>query len=544
MQQLVTDLAKQINGEVLADEETLEHYSRDASLFQIKPKVVTFPKDTEDIQSLVRYVAKHRKSGLSLTPRSAGTDMTGGPLTESIVVDMNRHFNHILHVGGGGATTEPGVFYRDFEKATLEHNLLLPCYTASRELNTVGGMAANNSGGEKTLTYGKTEDYVTELEVVLRDGNVYTLKPLNRRQLDDKMKLAGLEGELYRKTFALLENNYDKIKAAKPNVSKNSAGYLLWNVWDRKTFDLTKLFVGSQGTLGIITKIKLRLVKPKKRSRMLVVFLTDLAPLGDIVNTVLQYKPESFESYDDHTLGLAIRFFPEILKAIKAKNAFKLGLQFIPEMLTVLTSGVPKLILMAEFAGDSDSEVQKRALAAQTALAPLKIRTLVTKNKSEGKKYWIVRRESFNLLRHHIKGKHTAPFIDDIVVTPAQLPEFLPELNAVMKQYNLIYTIAGHVGDANFHIIPLMDLADPESHRIIPELSRKVYDLVLKYHGSISGEHNDGLIRTPFLRQMYGDHIYKLFGEVKDIFDPENIFNPGKKVDAKMSYAMNHLVHK
>lgn len=544
MEKLVADLAKQINGEVLADEETLEHYSRDASLFQIKPKVVTFPKDTDDVRALVNYVVKHKKTGISLTPRSAGTDMTGGPLTESIVVDMNRHFNHILHVGGGSATTEPGVFYRDFEKATLEHNLLLPCYTASRELNTVGGMAANNSGGEKTLTYGKTEDYVTELEVVLRDGNVYTLKPLNRRQLDDKMKLSGLEGDIYRKMYALLENNYDTVKAAKPNVSKNSAGYLLWNIWDRKTFDLTKLFVGSQGTLGIITKIKLRLVKPKKRSRMLVVFLTDLAPLGTIVNTVLTHKPESFESYDDHTLGLAIRFFPEILKAIKAKNAFKLGLQFIPEILTVLTSGIPKLILMAEFAGDSDHEVQKRALAAQTALAPLKIRTLVTKNKSEGKKYWIVRRESFNLLRHHIKGKHTAPFIDDIVVTPSQLPEFLPELNAVMKQYDLIYTIAGHVGDANFHIIPLMDLSNPESHKIIPELSRKVYDLVLKYHGSISGEHNDGLIRTPFLRQMYGDHIYKLFGEVKDIFDPDNIFNPGKKVDAKMAYAMKHLVHK
>lgn len=539
---LADELKDIIDGEVLNDETTLEHYSRDASLFEIKPKVVVFPKSVADVEALVQYASK-KKGKVSLTPRSAGTDMTGGPLTTSIVVDMNRHFNHVLHVGGGKAVTEPGVFYRDFEKKTLEHNLLLPCYTASRELNTVGGMAANNSGGEKTLTYGKTEDYVTELDVVLADGKTYTLKPLNQQQLDEKLKQKDFEGELYRKVYKLVEENYDVIQAAKPNVSKNSAGYLLWNVWDRKTFNLAQLIIGSQGTLGIITKIGFRLVKPKKKSRMLVVFLHELSQLGEIVNKVLAYKPESFESYDDHTLSLAIQFFPELLKAMKGKSLIKLGLQFIPEAVTVLTAGIPKLILMAEFTGDSDYDVQKRALAAQAALADFKLRTLVTRKKSEGKKYWIVRRESFNLLRHHIKGKHTAPFIDDIVVKPAQLPEFLPALNNIMKDYNLIYTIAGHVGDANFHIIPLMDLSKPESHKIIPELSRRVYDLVIQYGGSITGEHNDGLIRTPFLRQMYGDKVYRLFEEVKEIFDPQGIFNPGKKVGASMSYAMKHLVN-
>lgn len=320
---------------------------------------------------------------------------------------------------------------------------------------------------------------------------------------------------------------------------------MLWNIWDRETgkFNLAQLFVGSQGTLGIITKIKLRLVKPKKKSRMLIIFLNDLGNLGNIVNQVLKFKPESFESYDDHTLTLAIQFFPEILKAIKGKNMFKLGLQFIPEALTVLTSGMPKLILMAEFTGDNDYEVQKRAYTAQASLKEYKLRTLVTRKKSEGKKYWIVRRESFNLLRHHVRDKHTAPFIDDVVVTPSQLPTFLPELNDIMKDYKLIYTIAGHVGDANFHIIPLMDLSNPESRKIIPELSRKVYDLVIKYGGSITGEHNDGLIRTPFLRQMYGNEVYKLFEQVKEILDPQNILNPGKKVDASMSYAMKHLIH-
>lgn len=543
MSSLTDELKNQIDGDVLDDDATLDHYSRDASLFEIRPKVVTFPKTAEDVQRLVRYAAQ-KKGRISLTPRSAGTDMTGGPLTESVVVDMNRYFTKIFHIGGGMASTQPGVFYRDFEKKTLEHNLLLPCYTASRELNTVGGMVANNSGGEKTLTYGKTEDYVTELDVVLADGNCYTFKPLNRTQLQAKMEQKNYEGKIYRKMYDLIERHYDRIQAAKPDVSKNSAGYLLWKIWDRKTFNLGQLFVGSQGTLGIITRVGLRLVKPKKKSRMLVIFLSDLDRLGDIVNKVLTFQPESFESYDDHTLSLAIQFFPEILKAMKAKNLLALSLQFLPELLTLMTIGMPKLILMAEFTGDSDHEVQKRANAAQAALAQLRLRTLVTHRKSESKKYWIVRRESFNLLRHHIKGKHTAPFIDDIVVKPAQLPQFLPELNNIMREYKLIYTIAGHVGDANFHIIPLMDLSNPESRKIIPELSRRVYDLVIHYGGSITGEHNDGLIRTPFLRQMYGEKVYQLFEEVKAIFDPDAIFNPGKKVGAKMSYAMKHLVQK
>lgn len=539
---LKTKIAEFFKGEIDDSDATLASHSRDASLFEIKPQLVVYPKDAADIENLVIFVEKNRKYGLSLTPRSAGTDMTGGPLNDSIIVDMTRHFNKIHSVGRGQAVVDPGVYYRDFEKATLEHELLLPCYTASRELCTVGGMVANNSGGEKTLTYGKTEDYIKELEVVLRDGKTYTVKPLTSTQLQKKLELKTVEGDLYRAIYKLVSKHKTVLEQAKPQVSKNSAGYYLWNVWDGKTFDLTKLIVGSQGTLGIVTKITFRLIKPKKRSRMLVIFLRELDLLADIVNHVLQHKPESFESYDDHTLKLAVQFFPEILKSIKAKSMTSLAFQFLPEVTMVLSVGMPKLILLAEFTGDSDHEAASKAQAAQASIEAFKLKTLVTKTKTEGKKYWVVRRESFNLLRHHIKGKHTAPFIDDIVVRPEKLPQFLPELNKVMAKYNLIYTIAGHVGDGNFHIIPLMDLADPKTRKIVPELSRAVYDLVLNYEGSISGEHNDGLIRTPYLRQMYGSKVYELFEEVKAIFDPHEIFNPNKKVGTTMRYALNHFL--
>lgn len=539
MPTLKEQLQKIVKGEILDDAATRSEFSHDASLFEVKPKIVVAPKDVDDIRALIKFANKNKS--VSLTVRSGGTDMTGGDLSESIIIDIQKHFNHILEIKKDSAIVEPGVFYRDFEKETLKLNALLPSYPASKDICTLGGMVANNSGGEKTLFYGKTEDYVTSLNVVLRDGKEYEIKPLIKKELDKKMKLKGVEGQIYNGIYKLIEEHKDLIADAKPKVSKNSAGYYLWNVWDGEKFDLTKLLVGSQGTLGIISKISLKLIQPKKYSHLLVIFMRDLNPLAEIVNEVLKYKPESFESFDDNTLKLAFRYAFALIKLIKPKNIFLWVLQFWPEALMVLRGWFPKLVLIAEFTGNSDKEAATQAYKAMESLNEYKIQVRVTKNKEEGEKYWAIRRESFNLLRHHITEKRTAPFIDDMVVRHDQLSQFLPELNKILSQYNLTYTIAGHVGDANFHIIPLMDLRDPKSRILIPKLADKVYKLVFKYKGSITGEHNDGLIRSPYLKEMYGEEIYQLFEKVKNIFDPNNIFNPGKKVDSSLDYAMEHL---
>jgi len=548
---LTQELKKRIKGEVLDDEKTLTKYSTDASLFRIKPRVVVFPVDVDDIKAIVKFVAENKSEdpSLSLTVRSGGTDMSGGTLTESIVIDVNRHLNQIKEVGDTYAVVEPGMYYRDFEKETLRKNLIMPSYPASREICTVGGMVANNAGGEKTLTYGKTEDYVDQVKMVLCDGNEYLFKPLDKEGLSQKMKLGTVEGEVYRKLFELVDKNYEAIKSAKPNISKNSAGYFLWNVWDKdnQLFDIPKVIVGSQGTFGVITEITFKLIHPKKHSTLLVIFLKDLKNLGRVVEKVLKHNPESFESYDDHTLKIALRYLPDMIKLLGAKSLVSLGIQFLPEFWMAVTGGVPKLFLEAEFTGDTEEEIYRKAYAAQKDLQEFGLKTRVTKGETqmeadkEEKKYWTVRRESFNLLRHHAHGRRTAPFIDDIVVRPEKLPEFLPKLDDVMDDYDLIYTIAGHVGNGNFHIIPLMKLNDPKTGKIISELSYKVYDLVIEFGGSITGEHNDGLIRSPFLKQMYGDKIYGFFEETKRIFDPDNIFNPGKKVNSDFSYALAHL---
>ncbi len=540
---MLEEIKNIIKGEVSSSEKELSTHSRDASIFEIKPKLVVYPKDSDDIKKLVKWVVanKYFNADLSLTARSGGTDMTGGSLNDSIVLDFVTHFNHIFEVAENSAIVEPGVFYRDFEKETLKKNLLLPSYPASREICTVGGMVANNSGGEKSLRFGKTENYVQELSVVLSDGEEYILKALTSEELEQKKSHNSFEGEIYRQMHDMLKSNFELIQKAKPNVSKNSAGYLLWNVWpNREKFDLTKLFTGAQGTLGLITKVKFRLIKPNKYSRLLIVFLRDLERLGDIVNLINKNQPESFESYDDHMFNLAIKIFPDLVKKIGISAIFK----FIPDVWAVLTGGIPKMVMLVEFTGDEEEElVDKTKKCQKDVFDKFEVKTRITKNENDAQKYWTIRRESFNLLRKHVKGRKTAPFIDDIIVRPEYLPEFLPKLNLILDQYKnyMVYTIAGHPGDGNFHIIPLMDLSDEKSRQIIPELSRKVYDLVLEYHGSITAEHNDGIIRTPYLEKMYGPEIYKLFEKTKQIFDPQNIFNPNKKVGGSVEYSMSHI---
>lgn len=535
MSSLRDRLARVIKGDALDDDATRTSYSRDTSIFSRTPEVVVFPKRAEDVSAVVKYAyeAVRRGEKASVAARSAGTDMTGGPLTDSISLVFTKYMNRVLEIGPNYAVAEPGVYYRDFERETLKKSgVLLPSYPASRELCALGGIIANNSGGELTLKYGKTNRYIQELDVVLSDGSAVTMRALHGAELSEKMAEQTLEGSIYRGIHELIVRNGADIEAARPSVTKNSAGYALWNVMDRAkgTFDLTQLIAGSQGTLGIVTKAKLSLVKPETHRAMLVIFLSDITILPEIVRRVLALDPESFESYDDQTFKLAVRFIPQILSHFGIFQMLKLAIAFIPELWLVMTGGVPKLVLMAEFAEHSAEEAIEKTRHARAALHGLAVRTKIAKSETQAAKYWTIRRESFALLRKNLKGLYAAPFIDDIVVHPDNYPQFLPELNALLQQHHLLYTIAGHIGDANFHIIPLMDLSKPDQREEIIQLQPKVYEIVAKYKGSITGEHNDGIIRTPYLPIMYGDKMVSLFAEVKRIFDPLNVLNPGKKV--------------
>ncbi len=532
-------------GEFITDETALEAASHDASLFELKPTIIAAPKDSSDIKALVKYVIENKKAdpNLSLTVRSAGTDMSGGAINTSIIIDVKPHLNTINTLSSTSATMQPGVYYRDFDEKTKELQVMLPSYPASRDLCTVGGMVANNSGGEKSLRYGKTADYVTELQVILADGNEYTVRPLHKAELVRKMSQKDYEGALYKKVFDLCEKQYDVIKAAKPNVSKDSTGYHLWDVWDRDTgiFDLAKLIVGSQGTLGIITNFTVRLVERPKHSGVLVCFMKDTETLGDVINTVLKHNPATFESFDDNTLWMSFKFFFSFIHKLGPALWIKTALQLIPDALALIR-GIPKLVLMIEFTGDSVEEVEQHIIEMENDLKQYKMLYMERDDTEEkANKFWLMRRESFNLLRSKVKDKHTAPFIDDLVIPPARLPEAWPQLRRILKKYKLLATIAGHMGDGNFHIIPLMNIElEKERAKFKPAMT-EVNELVLKMGGSLSGEHNDGMIRGPWLERMYGKKVFGLMKDVKEIFDPENIFNPRKKTDATWDYSFSHI---
>lgn len=546
-QQLINDLKQLLDGDVDAQEPTLEKYSHDTSIFEVKPEVVVFPKNVKDVAKLVKYVSEHKQDmpNLSLTGRSGGSDMSGGAVNDSIIVDFSRYLNKSGKIKAEGTDVQPGLFYRDFEPKTLQQDLVYPTYPASKNIAALGGMVNNNAGGEMTLKYGQTVDYVTKVKVVLADGNEYEFGQMTTAQVRKKAKQQNFEGKLYQQIYELIEKNYDSIHQAQPNVSKNSTGYLLWHVYDRDQdkFNLAKLFVGSQGTLGLLTEATIKLVDKKPHEGLLAVMIDDLKQIPDLINLVLEFEPDTFEAFDDNTMKLAIKFMPQLMIILGIRGSIEMGIQFLPMLLGFALTGLPKFTFLVEFSGETQAEIDDKVKALDQKLKPLKIKTMPAAKKSQADKFKVIRHESFNLLRKNVKDRHSAAFIDDFIVPPDQLLDFFPKLLKILDKYQLDYTVAGHMGDGNFHIIPLMDLSIPSERAKIPKCTKEVNQLVLKYHGSISAEHNEGLIRGPFMKQMYGAKMFEIFKQVKQIFDPNNIFNPHKKTDASMKFSMSHIRH-
>ena len=544
MQPLLTELRSIFKGELSTSKNDRLTYSHDASIYELVPEAVLFPKYASDIKNLVKFVVKHKHAypTLSITPRSGGTCMSGGSIGNSLLIDMTKHFNKIREVTSRSAHLQPGVFYRDLDPLTVQKGGLLGCVPASRRLCTVGGMVGNNSGGEQSLRYGNTEKFVKALKVVFADGNEYDVRPLNRRELDVKMSQSDFEGELYRRIYNLIEDNYDLIKNARPNVNKNSMGYNLWSVWDRETgiFDMTRLITGSQGTLGVVTDITFKLVPRAAHSGLLVLYLPNITQLGTIIKTVMEHNPATFEGFDDITFELGVKYFKVFRQQLGTKEWLKQQSSLLSSV-AKFKGHLPNMVLMVEFEGDTLDDVRVKINELYDRLSTFKIKMEIAGDEESSSKFWQIRRASLALLRQRVADKYASPFMDDLTVAPQHLPEFLPQLRKIIRKYKLPATIAGHFGDGNFHIIPLMSISDPEDQAKLEPTMREITPLVLKYGGTLAGEHNDGMVRGPWLPAVFGDEVYQLFRETKEIFDPMYIFNPHKKTDASWDFSMDHI---
>lgn len=544
MEPLFNNLRRVFRGSILTHREDRIEHSHDASIYEIIPEAVLEPKDTADIKHLISFVNEHKINhpSLSITTRSAGTDMSGAAIGNSLVLSMTKYFSHIKVVSGNILHTQPGVYLRDIDPLLASHNLMLGSAPASRAISTIGGMVGNNAGGEQSLRFGNTERSVRELKVVFADGNEYTVKPLHKKELEKIMQQKNFEGSLYKGVYELIEKHYDLIHNARPHVNKNSMGYNLWSVWDRETgiFDMTRLITGSQGTLGIVTDIKLEAVPKAPHTGLLLAYLTSFQQLGEIIPLVMKYKPATFEGFDDITFKLGIQHFRSFSKQLGIKEMLKQQAWLLGSVVR-FKGHLPNILLMIEFEGQTKAEVYRKIAKLHDALSKFHLKMDVEGDEASSAPFWQIRRSSLSLLRTHVKHAYASPFIDDMTVQPKYLPQFLPQLRRIIRKYKLPATLSGHFGDGNFHIVPLLDIESKAVQAKLEPVMREIIPLVLQYGGTMAGEHNDGMVRGPWLPAVFGEDMFTLFKDTKEIFDPHYIFNPHKKTDASWEYSMDHI---
>lgn len=506
-------------GEVVNDSATREVYAKDISIFKVVPEKVYYPKNTQDVAALVALCRKEKESNptASLTVRAGGTCMSGGPLNSGWIIDMTKHMTSIsVDPEAQTATVEMGAYFRDVEAAAAKHDLLFAAYPSSHLICGIGGMIGNNASGEKSLRNGATSDNIAELEVVLADGSVIRVLPKEMKRI---------EGRREKELAALYQKYGEKMQRAAGDVKKAASGYRLEKVIDEGVFSEIPLIVGSQGTLGIVTKAVLKLVPVPKHLSLLVISARTLRDLGSVIDTVRFYNPEGLETFDINTFRKA----EEHLSG-SAKKA-------LPYL-----DAHAHLFILAQFSEDTEEATKERTARCfeELTLKGYYVKQVV--DATDVAAVWDIRRHSFLLMRdYNPEGYKAVPCIEDVIVPVPVLGEFVESLGKILSERKLAYGFHGHIGDGSFRIVPVFDFTKATVVEDILGLMREVFTLVKRLRGNISADHSDGIIRTPFLKEFYGEELYGAFGEIKHLYDPENILNPKKKVDGDIAFLIQSI---
>ncbi|USN88794.1 MAG: FAD-binding oxidoreductase [Candidatus Nomurabacteria bacterium] len=533
-------------GGISTKKDLLDTYSTDESIFSIRPQVVLQPKNRRDVEIATTVVGKETKrfESLSLTPRAAGTGLGGGSLTDSIVIDVCAHLRHIGEVVEKKDkitfTCEPGAMWRDVEKKLKEHDAYLPPYPASKDICSVGGSVANNAAGPDSLRHGHCADWVESLDVVLHDGHTYTIKPLSYREFQALIKQDHEHARIAREVFELIKKNEKEIQKNKPETKKNSAGYPLWNVMPQGvtkfkkgegSFDLTRLISGSQGTIGIMTSITMRALRIPKNTTLIAVPIFNLEDAADAIVKALTFNPINVEVFDALTFDLALRnpsFFKDRLS----------GAAYYRVMLSMYTTyhvrfrrKTPEFTVLITL--DEDTTDATPAAEIAESISSKGVRARVVNNPVEAEMFWQIRRASYTLSKFQDTTKRPAAFLEDMTVPPENLSKFFIQVKALLKEFNVTAAVHGHGGNGHFHFYPLLDFTNKTTPALVEKMSEKFFSTAVKFHGNICGEHNDGIIRTPHLSKMFSKKMLELFKETEALFDPDDIFNPGKKVNPR-----------
>lgn len=533
-------------GEVSSRKELLNKYSTDESIFSIRPQVVLQPVDSHDVEIAVSVLGREteRFPTLSLTPRAAGTGLGGGSLTDSVVIDMKEHMNRVLRVGRLDGkvtfTSEPGAWWRDVEAELKEYDSYLPSYPASKAICTIGGAVANNAAGPDSLRFGHAADWIESLDVVLHDGNTYTIAPLSYKEFKAVSKEKNALGKIAAEIFALIEKNEAVIEKAKPKTAKNTAGYPLWGVVDTSvaqfkkgqgTFDLTRLIAGSQGTIGIITSLTMRAEPIAHDVDLVAVPVFDLSSAGKVVLESLKYDPINVEVFDALTYSAAMKNPGFFQTRLSGYRYYRMLVSLYSTYYLRWWGKLPEFVLLVTLDHKKMSEMNITAKEITNKLREVGggSAKLIT-NRHEREMFWAVRDASFLLSKLLDVNKRPAAFLEDMTVPPEHLAKFFIEIKYLLKKFKVTAAVHGHGGNAHFHFYPLLDFTNKATPALVIKMADEFFKTAIKYNGNICGEHNDGIIRTPYLSMMFSSKVLKLFEEVEHIFDPKDIFNPGKKV--------------
>jgi glycolate oxidase len=485
------DLMRNLRGKVHTDEWTRLINSVDASHFQMIPSMVFVPEDVTDVINMCHYAYERE---IPLTARGGGTGLVGQALTQGVVVDISRHFNRIIEIEETNVLVEPGVVKAVLDKELKKKGKFLPPDPSSSNFCTLGGMIANNSSGAHTLRYGSTIDYLEELDVVYSDGSMSTVGTSNPS--DHRCE----------SLLPMILSKLGLIAASYPDTSKNSSGFRLDALVRNRSYYPQRVFAGAEGTLGIITKAKLRTVDIPQFEILLVCEFLDLTNLLLSISRILSFHPSAVE----------LLSFGRLSSGQLQHN--EKGLTDFPT-------------IYVEFCGESLTTLEQQADLCRSALRQSCISSVVLSDRTSCNAAWNERRNSLNhVLRFSDGSKKAIGIIEDTIVNPSLLEEYIPFIQGIYNRYKLDYVMYGHIGNGNIHTRPLIDAQSTKAVQIIEHLAHDVFSKVRDLKGSISAEHGDGLARSRYIKQMFGADVYWLFVQIKEIFDKKNIMNPGKKV--------------
>jgi FAD/FMN-containing dehydrogenase len=531
-------LQEHLTGEVMTGADAREYFSTDTSIFKLTPAIIAYPRGEGDVRKTARFCWQLAERGriIPITARGSGTDQGGAALGEGIMLIFPAHMNRVLELDGktGSVTVEPGINYGKLQQTLHTHNRFLPPFPASLEYSTVGGAIGNNASGEKTVKYGNTREYVKSLRVVLANGEVIETRRISKRELNKKLGLATFEGEIYRNLDTLIEDNAAIIKEFSLGVSKNSAGYAL-NEVKRKdgSFDLTPLFVGSQGTLGIVSEATLDTMPHNTNTTLIAALIDDFQVAQEIVLELrkLPELPSAIEVVDDKLLNFVHNYNPNQLKGI-------------------LDPPFSKLVLLIEFDNQNDRTQKRMTKKAIKILQKYQVPHRVETDANKKEELWKIRHSAASVVAYGEGKSKALPLIEDGIVPEDRFKEYIDGIYKLFERHGLKAAFWGHAGNANLHMQPFLDLAQVGDRQKAFKLMDEYYQMVIDMGGSTSGEHGDGRLRGPYLKTMFGNEIYGLFQRVKKIFDPYNIMNPGVKIDVtfeavrpllRQEYDVNHL---